>query len=183
MDLGPAYVHNAGSPEDDADEEVVEVSDFIVSIPEIEAYGGLDGIAALNGESGSGAQGGGMIIEDLNTERPILKLGPCIFYGQHQFTLGSTVVFDTAPGAGLAAAKEEMKRQPDKATASLVASAAAVEVPPIVSIARRAIVFRLAPGSPGIKELFRKDSAHHAGAASSSSSSSSSAGGAGGGNA
>lgn len=143
--------------EDEADEEAIEVSDFIVSIPEIEAYGGLDGISLLNSSSAAGRAGPAMVVEDLETERPILKLGPCVFIGQHQVSLGTTVVFDTSPGAGLRAAQKAIEEQKSKAAAALIASTAAVEVPPIVSIARRTIVFRLATGSPGIKELFKKE--------------------------
>lgn len=75
-------------------------------------------------------------LQDLDTERPVLTIGPCVFHGQHQHMIGTAAVFDTAravPGsAGPGLREGSMDAMP--------------VAPPVASLTRRAIVFRRVTG-------------------------------------
>lgn len=92
-------------------------------------------------------------MQNLETETPQMTIGPCIFRGQHQYSIGTSVVFDALEQAASAARAAGAGRAMDVTKAD----------PVVVAITRRAIVFTRVSGS--LDELLRAAPGRKAGSA------------------
>jgi len=84
-------------------------------------------------------------VQELETDRPVMKLGSCVFHGQHQHLIGTAVVFQV----GGASTRPGLPSHPFAAAPSSTVASSAVSGLGIEAMTRRAIVFKRVSGDLG----------------------------------